>query len=80
VSRLSRSRPARRALEPLADLFSILLARIIHEYRLEAFETEARRGFSQVRPTEAGVQSVEEAEREQPRRVIGSDDVAGIHE
>jgi hypothetical protein len=26
------------------------------------------------------LQSVEEAEREQPRRVIGSDDVAGIHE
>jgi hypothetical protein len=46
------------ALEPLADLFSILLARIIHEYRLEAFETEARRGFSQVRPTKACLQSV----------------------
>lgn len=28
------------------------------------FETEARRGFSQVRPTQAYVQSVEEAERE----------------
>jgi small neutral amino acid transporter SnatA (MarC family) len=28
-----------------------LLARIIHECRREAFETEARRGFSQVRPT-----------------------------
>jgi hypothetical protein len=27
------------------------LARIIHECRHEAFETEARRGFSQVRPT-----------------------------
>ena len=27
------------------------LARIIHECRREAFETEARRGFSQVRPT-----------------------------
>jgi len=38
------------------------------------------RGFSQVRPTEACLQSVEEAEREQPRLVIGSDDVAGIHE
>jgi hypothetical protein len=28
----------------------------------------------------AYVQSVEEAEREQPRRVRESDDVAGIHE
>jgi hypothetical protein len=37
------------------------LARIIHECRREAFETEARRGFSQVRPTEAYSQSVEEA-------------------
>ena len=47
---------------------------------VEAFETEARRGFSQVRPTEAYVQSVEEAEREKSRRARGSDDVAGIHE
>jgi hypothetical protein len=29
----------------------IQVARIIHECRREAFETEARRGFSQVRPT-----------------------------
>ena len=28
-----------------------LLARIIHKCRREPFETEARRGFSQVRPT-----------------------------
>jgi ATP-dependent Lhr-like helicase len=55
-------------------------ARTIHEYRDEAVETEARRGFSQVRPTEAYWQSVEEAEREKPRRARGSDDVAGIHE
>ena len=55
-------------------------ARIIHECRREAFETEARRGFSQVRPTQAYWQSVEEAEREQPRRARGSDDGAGIHE
>jgi hypothetical protein len=54
--------------------------RIIHECRREAFETEARRGFSQARPTEAYMQSVEEAEREKPRRTRGSDDVAGIHE
>jgi len=58
----------------------IQLARIIHECRREAFETEARRGFSQVRPTQAYRQSVEEAEREKPRRARGSDDVAGIHE
>jgi len=55
-------------------------ARIIHECRCEAFETEARRGFSQVRPTQAYWQSVEEAEREKPRWARGSDDVAGVHE
>jgi hypothetical protein len=37
-------------------------------------------GFSQVRPTEAYLQSVEEAEREKPRRARESDIVAGIHE
>jgi hypothetical protein len=58
----------------------IQIARTIHECRREAFETEARRGFSQVRPTQAYWQSVEEAEREKPRRARGSDDVAGIHE
>ena len=47
------------------------LAQTIHECRCEAFETEARRGFSQVRPTEAYSQSVEEAEREKPRRARG---------
>jgi hypothetical protein len=56
------------------------LAWIIHECRREAFETEARWGFWQVRPTEVYVQSVEEVEREQPRRARGSGDVAGIHE
>ena len=56
------------------------LARIIHECRREAFETEARRGFSHVRPTQAYLQSVEEAEREQPRRARESNDAAGIHE
>jgi hypothetical protein len=40
--------------------------RTIHEHRHEAFEIETRRGFSQVRPTEAYWQSVEEAEREKP--------------
>jgi hypothetical protein len=38
----------------------------IHECRREAFEAEARRGFSQVSPMEAYFQSGEEAEREQP--------------
>jgi len=63
----------------------------MHECRREGFETEARRGFSHVRPTEAYVQSVEEAEREKPRwargsarrpkaLADGSDDVAGIYE
>ena len=56
------------------------LARTIHECRREAFETEARRGFSHVRLTQAYLQSVEEAEREKPRRVRESDDGAGIHE
>jgi len=46
----------------------------------EAFEAEARRGFSEVRPTQAYFQSVEETEREKLRRARGSDDVAGIHE
>jgi hypothetical protein len=40
--------PLREVRTPLADFFR--LARIIHESRREAFETEARRGFSQVRP------------------------------
>ena len=56
------------------------LARIIHECRREAFETDARRGFSHVGPTQAYWQSVEEAEREQPRRARGSDAGAGIRE
>jgi hypothetical protein len=46
----------------------------------EAFETEARQGFSQVRPTQAYWQSVEEAEREKPCRARGSDGVVGVHE
>jgi hypothetical protein len=76
-----------RYVEPLSDartklaaFFNGLLARIIHERHRETFETEARRGFSQVRPTQAYVQSVEEAEREKPRRARGSDDAAGVHE
>jgi hypothetical protein len=56
------------------------LTRTIHECRREAFETEARRGFSQVRPMQTYLQSVEEAIREKARRARESDDVAGIHE
>jgi hypothetical protein len=44
------------------------LARIIHEYRREAAETEAWRGFSQVRATQ------------KPRQAMGSAAVAGIQE
>jgi hypothetical protein len=53
------------------------LARIIHECRREAAETEARRGFSQVRTTQAYLRSVEETEREKPRRARGSAAVVG---
>jgi hypothetical protein len=56
------------------------LARIIYECRREAFETETRQGFSQVKPTPANAQSVEEAEREKPCRARGSDAVVGVHE
>ena len=72
-------RPYRKRGEPGMEEENAL-TRTIHECRREAFETEARRGFSQVRPTEAYIQSVEEAEREKPRQARGSDDVAGIHE
>jgi hypothetical protein len=61
------------------DLAAPFLARTFHECRRETFETEARRGFSQVRPTQAYWQSVEETERGKPRRARGSNDVAGIH-
>src|SRR5688500_1609736 len=53
---------------------------MIHEYRREAAETEAWRGFSQVRATQADLRSVEETEREKPRQAMGSAAVAGIHE
>jgi len=53
---------------------------MIHECGREAFDTDARRSFSQVRPTEAYVQSVEKSEREKHRRARRSDDVAGVHE
>jgi hypothetical protein len=72
-------------------LLDIRVARMIPECRREAFETEVRRSFSQARPTETYVQSVEKAGREQPRLARGlarrpkapadgSDDIAGIHE
>jgi hypothetical protein len=73
----SKVRDARTWLEAI---FNIPLARITHEYRSEASETEVRRGFSQVRPTQAYLQSVEEAEREKPRRTRGSDAAVGVHE
>jgi len=41
--------------------------RIIHEYRRKTVETEAPLGCSQAKPTQIYLQSVEEAEREQPR-------------
>ena len=55
---------------------------VLLEERLRgaAFETDARRGFSHVRLTEAYCQYVEEAEREKPRRARGSDDGTGIYE
>jgi hypothetical protein len=56
------------------------LAQTIHEYRREAFETEPSHGFSHVRPTQAYLQFVKEAEREKASRARKSDGVAGIHE
>ena len=64
----------------LPVVFTILSARTIHECRREASEAEVRRGFSQVRPTQVYLQSVEEAEREKPRRARESDVGTGIHE
>ena len=46
--------------------FSTRLARMIPEGRREAFETEARRGFSQVRPTQAYLESVEGPNEKSP--------------
>ena len=56
------------------------LARNIHDYLCEAFETETRRGCPHVRSTQAYAQAVEEAERETPRRTKRSDDGAGGHQ
>jgi hypothetical protein len=56
------------------------LARIIQECRCEAAETEARRGFSQVRATQAYLRSVEETEREKLRWARGSAAVVGVYE
>ena len=63
-----------------ANLYDIALAWIIHEYRREAFETEARRGFSHGWPTQAYRQSVEETEGGKLRRARRSGGGAGIHE
>ena len=51
---------------------------MMHEYRREAFETEARQGFSHLRSTQMHWQSVEEAEREPPRRTGGSGTGVGL--
>jgi hypothetical protein len=53
---------------------------INHECRREVPEADGRRGFSQVRVTQAYLRSVEEAEREKPRRVRGSAAAVDIHE
>ena len=56
------------------------MTRIIHECRSETAETEGRRGFSQVRTTQAySLRYVEETEREKPRRSRGSVVTVGIH-
>jgi len=55
-------------------------ARIIHGCRSEAAETEARRGSSQLRTTQAySKQYVEEAEGKEPRQARGSVAAVGIH-
>jgi hypothetical protein len=77
---LSYVRTNRRERGLEGAFFSTRLARMIPEGRREAFETEARRGFSQMRPTQAYLESVEEAEREKPRRARGSDGGAGSQE
>ena len=60
---------------------STSVARTGHESRREAAETEGRRGFSQVRATQAYPQRyVKEAERENPRRSRGSADAVEVHE
>jgi hypothetical protein len=41
---------------------------------------KSRRDFSQVRATQTYLRSVEEPEREKPRRARGSAAVIGIHE
>lgn len=51
---------------------------MIHLCRREACETEARRGVSHGRPTQAYWKSVEEAERESSRLEQGSDDGADV--
>jgi len=57
-----------------------LQARIIHEYCRETVETEAHRGWSQAKLTQAYKRSVEEAEREQSPWARGSAVAVDIHE
>lgn len=55
-------------------------ARTIHEQRCKVFETEARRGCSQLRVTQAYPPwYVEEAERERPRRAKGQRNTRGVY-
>ena len=70
-----------QARPPTLSPYIIALARIIHERRSEAVETEGRRGFSQVRATQAYPQWYgEETEREKPRRTRGSAAAVGVYE
>ncbi len=49
---------------PLPWSHDVRLLSVEHAHARAFYEAEARRGFSQVKPTEAYMQSVEEAERE----------------
>ena len=56
-------------IQQLAERLPLPTVPIIHACRSEAAETDGRRGFSQVRATQAYLQLyVEETEREKPRR------------
>lgn len=63
-----------------ASIGRVILTRIIHEGRREAFETETRSGFWQVRAVKTYLPSAEKAEQEKPYRARGSDDGVGFYE
>src|SRR5207245_7341082 len=74
-----KHREGREADRGAEESGEVRLAQITHGCRSEAVETEARRGFSQVRTTQAYPQRyVEEGEREKPRRPRGSAAAVGI--